>query len=234
MTQNLWRAIILIRLVKKGISPRQALVKFTLPNKGQAEVREQFHSITALQGDGRMPNVITSMKCSYVINGANCISFRGEMAGKEHSRGRNVFGRRTFDGVWTADGVRGKTSSISSLHVKLNSSLFHPWDNDAWLNQINKVKELRSPHSDAPRGSRFCTAALGNPAVPGCVKSHTEDPGGVKSTDPVSLIFASYDTVLTWPDNPAASARQLGRAGPMYRGGNRWEEAISLGEMWNQ
>lgn len=64
MTQNLWRGIILIRLVKEGISAGQALVKFILPNKGQAEVREHLHSLRALQGDGRMPDFITSMKCS--------------------------------------------------------------------------------------------------------------------------------------------------------------------------
>lgn len=43
--------------------------------------------------------------------------------------------------VWTAYCVRGKTSSNSSLHAKLNSRLFHPWDNDARLNKINKVKD---------------------------------------------------------------------------------------------
>lgn len=88
MTQNLRPAIILIRLVKEGISPRQALVKFTLPNKGQAEVKEQLSSIRALQGDGRMPDFITSTKCSKVINGTNWKSSKGKMGrciGKKRS-----------------------------------------------------------------------------------------------------------------------------------------------------
>lgn len=46
-------------------------------------MREQLYSIRALQGDGRMPAFITSMKCSKLINVSNCISSRGEMGGKE-------------------------------------------------------------------------------------------------------------------------------------------------------
>lgn len=150
MTQNLWRAIILIRLVKEGISPRQALVKFTLPNKGQAEVTEQLYSIRAVQGDGRMPNFITSMKCSKLINVTNCISSRGEMGGKEHSKGWHFVWRsiQALKSGWAADCVQEKASSNSSLHVKLNPSLFHPWDNDARLNKVNKSEGAPMPHAD--------------------------------------------------------------------------------------
>lgn len=62
MTQNLWPGIILIRLVKEDISPHQALealVKFTLPNKGQTEVSEELHLIRTPQGDGMLPSPIT-------------------------------------------------------------------------------------------------------------------------------------------------------------------------------
>lgn len=42
-------------------------------------MKEQLSSIRALQGDGRMPNFITSMKCSKLINVTNCKSSKGEM-----------------------------------------------------------------------------------------------------------------------------------------------------------
>lgn len=46
---------------------------------------------------------------------------------------------------------------------------------------------------------------------------------------PGSLIPASYDTVLTWPDHSAASVGQLGRAGRPSRGGEEVEEEEQVG-----
>lgn len=69
----------------------------------------------------------------------------------------------------------------------------------------DKIKQTKWRSFDAWFCFWFCTAALRNPAVPGCVKSHMQHTAFFE-------FFPWCDTVLAWPDDSAASVRQLSRA----------------------
>lgn len=124
---------------------------------------------------------------------------------------------------------------ITARRIKPNPSSFHEMIVQDKIKQTkwrSSNPSARPPHAD-PDSARQLQEIRLSRGVSNPTRRTPEERG---AQGPGSLIPASYDTVLTWPDHSAASVGQLGRAGRPSRGGrrrwgrNRWEEAGSLEE----
>lgn len=138
-------------------------------------------------------------------------------------------------GIWcfccrvrTADCVRGKTSSNSSLHVWPQASSIHE------IMEHDKIKQTKRRSSNAHARILILHASF---KKSGCPRVCQIPHGGPWRGEEHRPSFFDFSPGATRFSHGPITLRPLsdswGRAEPS-RGGNRWEEATSLEEVWSR